>query len=59
MTPYQDILACLKKAEKSKSQIMHATGQPYFAVERILAVLVLEGKIVKNGLRYKLTPPVS
>lgn len=54
MTPYQNVLASLKNAEKSKAQIINATGEPYFVVCRVLSVLVLEGKVVRQGLRYKL-----
>lgn len=46
------ILTALRRAEKSKSQIMNETGLPYGIVSRLLEVLTLEGRVRKKGLRY-------
>ncbi len=55
MTPYDLICQTLMRAEKSKADINKATSIPYGPLGHALEVLIIEGKVLRHGLRYKLT----
>lgn len=54
MTPYDEIVAALKKAQMGKADLNKITGIPWGPLGHALEVLTLEGKVVKEGLRYRL-----
>lgn len=54
-TVSERILKALKGAERPKSQLIRATGVPYGPLGHALEVLVLEGYVARQGLRYRLT----
>ena len=54
MTPYERVLVQLKRSQMSRTALVKITGIPYGAINHVLAVLLLEGKILKEGDRYKI-----
>ena len=55
MNPYDLVLHTLGRAEKSKNEITRATGVPFGVLGHALEVLIMEGKVLRVGLRYRLT----
>jgi len=56
MTPYNLVLKALRTAEKSKTTLIKETGVPYGPIGHTLEVLVLEGKVRRASLRFRITP---
>lgn len=54
MKEYEPILHALGRSQMSKSALVRVTGITYGLIDRALQVLILEGKVVRFGARYKL-----
>ncbi len=52
-TPYDAVLNALQRAAMSKAELTKITGIPYGPLGHALEVLILEGKVKKEGMRYK------
>jgi len=54
MTPYEEILKALRRAAMGKTDISRVTGVPFGPLGHALEVLTIEGKVIREGLRYRL-----
>ena len=54
MTPKELILRALKRAEMSKNVLYECIGVPFGPLGFALDALILEGKVEKHGVRYRL-----
>ena len=54
MEAHQTIINALLRASMTETALVKNTGMAYGPLRHVLAVLISEGRIVKEGMRYRL-----